>query len=105
MNDMEKIKIQMELKDFKIEDILIDENNLLSHIYASKGCMYYSVIAPHKGNHFKYLLRRNPIITFDKWGNVDLEDAYNTAEDLLKNLDYKKDLEYIIFLWGSSDNE
>lgn len=66
MNDMEKIKIQMELKGFKIVDTLVDENNLLSHIYANRGCMYYTVIAPHKGNCFKYLLRRNPIITFDK---------------------------------------
>lgn len=105
MNDMEKIKIQMELKGFKIIDTLIDENNLLSHIFASKGCMCYAVVAPHKGNDFKYILRRNPIVTFDRWSIVDLEDFYNSAEDLLEELDYTKDLESIILLWGSSDDE
>ena len=72
-------------------------------LYAEKGCMYDCVVAPHKGNHFSYMLRRNPIITFDRWDVADLEDFYDSAEDLLEELDYTKDLESIIVMWGSSD--
>ena len=49
------------------------------------------------------MLRRNPIVTFDRWSIADLEDFYNSAEDLLKELDYTKDLESIIIMWGSDD--
>ena len=103
MNDMEKIKIQLQLQGFKIKDTIKDIDGYLSHIYAEKGCMYYCVVAPHKGNHFSYMLRRNPIITFDRWSIADLEDFYNSAEDLLKALDYVSDLESIIIMWGSDD--
>lgn len=104
MNDMEKIKIQLQLQGFKIKDTIKDIDGYLSHIYAEKGCMYYCVVAPHKGNHFSYMLRRNPIVTFDRWNIVDLEDFYDSAEDLLEELNYTKDLESIIIMWGS-DNE
>ena len=103
-NNMEMIKMQLQLRDFEIKDIIKDDNNILSHIYAKKGCMYYCVVAPHEGNDFTYMLRRNPIITFDRWSIADLEDFYNSAEDLLEELDYIKDLESIIIMWGS-DNE
>ena len=65
--------------------------------------MYYCIVAPHKGNNFSYILRRNPIITFDRWSITDLEDFYNNAEDLLEELDYIKDLESIITMWGSKE--
>ena len=65
--------------------------------------MYYCIVAPHEGNNFSYILRRNPIITFDRWDIVDLEDFYDSAEDLLEELDYTKDLESIIIMWGSDD--
>lgn len=104
MNDIEKIKIQLQLQGFKIKDTIKDIDGYLSHIYAEKGCMYYCVVAPHKGNDFSYILRRNPIVTFDRWNIVDLEDFYDSAEDLLEELNYTKDLESIIIMWGS-DNE
>ena len=103
MNDMEKIKMQMQLRGFEIKDIVKNIDGWLSHIYAEKGCMYYCVVAPHEGNDFNYMLRRNPIVTFDRWSIVDLEDFYNNAEDLLEELDYTKDLESIIIMWGSND--
>lgn len=103
MNDMEKIKIQLQLQGFKIKDTIKDIDGCLSHIYAEKGCMYYCVVAPHEGNHFSYMLRRNPIVTFDRWSIADLEDFYNSAEDLLKALDYVSDLESIIVMWGSNN--
>ena len=103
MNDMEKIKMQMELQNFIIKDTIKDENNCLSHIYAEKGCMYYCVVAPHNGNDFSYMLRRNPIVTFDRWSIVDLEDFYDSAEDLLEELNYERDLESIIIMWGSDN--
>ena len=103
MNDMEKIKMQMELQNFIIKDTIKDENNCLSHIYAEKGCMYYGVVAPHNGNDFSYMLRRNPIVTFDRWSIVDLEDFYDSAEDLLEELNYERDLESIIIMWGSDN--
>ena len=49
------------------------------------------------------MLRRNPIVTFDRWSIADLEDFYNSAEDLLKALDYVSDLESIIVMWGSNN--
>ena len=101
---MEKIKAQLELRGFIIKDVIKNLDGTLSHIYAEKGCMYYCVVGPHEGNDFNYMLRRNPIVTFDRWSIVDLEDFYNSAEDLLKELDYTKDLESIIIMWGS-DNE
>lgn len=102
-NDMEKIKMQLQLKNFEIKDVIKDQNGWLSHIYAEKGCMYYCVVAPHEGNDFSYMLQRNPIITFDKWGAADLEDFYDSAEDLLEELDYTRDLESIIIMWGSNN--
>lgn len=102
-NNMEMIKIQLQLRGFEIKDTIKDMDGCLSHIYAEKGCMYYCIVAPHKGNHFNYMLRRNPIVTFDRWSIADLEDFYNSAEDLLKELDYTKDLESIIIMWGSDD--
>lgn len=102
-NDMEKIKLQLWLSGFNIKDTIKDMNGELSHIYAEKGCLYYCVVAPHKGNDFRYMLRRNPIITFDRWSIADLEDFYDSAEDLLDELDYVKDLESIIIMWGSND--
>lgn len=101
MNDMEKIKMQMQLQNFIIEDICKDLDGALSHIYASKGVMYYCVVAPHSGNDFTYILRRNATCTFDRWSVVDLEDFYDSAEKLLENLDYEKDLEATITMWGS----
>ena len=98
---MEKIRIQMELRGFTIKDTIKDLDGKLSHIYAEKGCMYYCVISPHEGNDFSYMLRRNPIITFDRWSSVDLEDFYDDAEGLLEDLNYEKDLESIIIMWGS----
>ena len=103
-NNMEMIKIQLQLRGFKIKDTIKNLDGTLSHIYAEKGCMYYCVVAPHKENHFSYMLRRNPIITFNRWSITDLEDFYDSAEDLLEELDYTKDLESIIIMWGS-DNE
>ena len=102
-NNMEMIKIQLQLRGFEIKDTIKDLDGTLSHIYAEKGYMYYCVVAPHKGNNFSYILRRNPIITFDRWSIVDLEDFYDSAEDLLEELDYTKDLESIIIMWGSKE--
>lgn len=102
-NDMEMIKMQLQLRGFEIKDTIKDINGWLSHIYAEKGCMYYCIVAPHEGNNFSYMLRRNPIVTFDRWSIVDLEDFYNSAEKLLEELDYIKDLESIIIMWGSDD--
>ena len=102
-NNMEMIKMQLQLRGFEIKDTIKDIDGWLSHIYAEKGCMYYCIVAPHEGNNFSYMLRRNPIVTFDRWSIVDLEDFYNTAEKLLEELDYIKDLESIIIMWGSDD--
>lgn len=102
-NNMETIKLQLQLRGFEIKDTIKDMDGELSHIYAEKGCLYYCVVAPHTGNDFKYVLRRNPIVTFDRWSVADLEDFYNNAEDLLEELDYVKDLESIIIIWGSND--
>lgn len=102
-NNMEMIKMQLQLRGFEIKDTIKDIDDCLSHIYAEKGCMYYCVVAPHEGNDFSYMLRRNPIITFDRWSVVDLEDFYDSAEDLLEELDYTKDLESVIIMWGSDD--
>lgn len=65
-NNMEMIKMQLQLRGFEIKDTIKDLDGALSHIYASKGVMYYCVVAPHSGNHFTYMLRRKPIITFDR---------------------------------------
>ena len=98
--DVEIIGKQMVLKDFEIIDIFINDSGFVSHIYASKGVMFYLIVFPHIGNSFKYLLRRNPKNTFNRWTNADLEDLYDTAEELVENLNYEKDLEDIISLWG-----
>ena len=100
---MEKIRIQLELRGFIIKDVIKNLDGTLSHIYAEKGCMYYCVVGPHAGNDFSYMLRRNPIVTFDRWSVVDLEDFYDSAEELLEELDYTRDLESIIIMWGSDD--
>lgn len=104
MNSMEKIRLIMEQTDFKIKDIIRDDNGNISHIYAEKGLLYYCVVAPHSGNDFSYMLRRNAICTFDRWSMADLEDFYDSAEDLLSELSYIKDLEATIVMWGTDNN-
>ena len=41
-NNMEIIKIQLQLRGFKIKDTIKDMDGCLSHIYAEKGCLFHT---------------------------------------------------------------
>ena len=71
-----------------ISIITDDETNEITHIYMEDDILYYSIVAPHSGNNFKYMLRINPIKTFDRWSVADIEEFYDTIDRLdyaLKN--------------------
>lgn len=69
-----------------ISIITNDETGEITHIYMEDTFLYYSVVAPHSGNNYKYMLRINPIQTFDRWINADIEEFYDTINELNYNL-------------------
>ena len=74
------------------------ENNSMSHLTWEQHNILYSITAPHEGNDFTYLLRVNPKSTFDKWGNVDIEEFYDTIDELAHDLEYR-DWIYRSLMW------
>jgi hypothetical protein len=67
---------------------LFDDDGHLTHLYFDRLSIIYCVIAPHSGNGYKYILRANSKITFDKWSNCEAEYKFDTIEeieDLLEN--------------------
>ena len=67
-----------------------DETNEITHIYMKDNILYYSIVAPHSGNDFKYMLRVNPIKTFDRWSVADIEEFYDTIDELNYDIKHNK---------------
>lgn len=60
--------------------------------------MIACIVIPHKGNHFKWLLRIGFKSTFDKWDNVEYENTFDTFQSLAKfmsNEKYLKEIELV----------
>lgn len=58
--------------------------------------MIACVVIPHKGNHFRWLLRIGFKSTFDKWGNVEYENNFYTFSllaDFMSNEKHLKEIE------------
>jgi len=67
----------------------IYNNTELTHLDWERNGIYYSVTAPHEGNNFMYMLRANPVATFDKWSNADYEEFYDDLYELARDIDYE----------------
>lgn len=56
------------------------------------------VVIPHNGNHYQWLLRIGFKSTFDKWGNVEYENNFDTfllLADFMSNEKHLKEIEIL----------
>jgi hypothetical protein len=84
---MEQLKEWLENHNYFIgyDDIIYDNGNI-THIYFKDDLLIYCAIAPHSGNHYKYLLRVDTPKTFDRWGVCLAQYEYQSAEDIANEL-------------------
>lgn len=95
-----------------IEDVLniMEENYFVltntfqeSHYYFEYRDTCISLVTPHKGTDFKYMIRAEKKIDFDKWGNAQYEEFFSSEKELieilqdLKQLKRYVDLETLLF--------
>ena len=57
--------------------------------------MIACVVIPHKGNHFRWLLRIGFKSTFNKWGDVEYENNFDTFSLLAEFMSNEKHLKEI----------
>ena len=57
--------------------------------------MIACVVIPHKGNHFRWLLRIGFKSTFNKWGDVEYENTFDTFPSLADFISNEKHLKEI----------
>ena len=86
---MEELLNYLEISGYELEDssVIRDDDGAITHIYTSKDDLYFLVVAPHEGNHFKYLLRANPKTTFDRWSVCDFEREFEQSHEVAKYLE------------------
>lgn len=86
---MEELLNYLEISGYELEDssVIKDDDGTITHIYTGKDDLYFLIIAPHEGNHFKYLLRANPKITFDRWSVCDFEREFTYSYQVAKYLE------------------
>ena len=58
------------------------------------------IVIPHKGNHFRWLLRIGFKSTFNKWGDVEYENTFDTFPLLAEFMCNKKYLKEIELMKG-----
>lgn len=58
------------------------------------------VVIPHEGNHFRWLLRIGFKSTFNKWGDVEYEDFFDTFPLLAEFMSDEKHLKEIELMKG-----
>lgn len=70
----------------KIDIITENDSTEITHMYwvDLDNFLAYCLVAPHSGNHYKFMLRVNPIKTLDRWSVADIEEFYDTID----NVDY-----------------
>lgn len=85
--------MNMNVDNWELKDICDDTQ----FYYQSKlnDDMIACVVIPHKGNHFRWLLRIGFKSTFDKWGNVEYENNFYTFSLLANFMSNEKHLKEI----------
>lgn len=68
---------------------LEDEKGNITNLTWEWDNILYSITSPHKGNDFTYMLRVNPKVTFDKWGNADIEEFFDDIDELNYYLEHR----------------
>lgn len=86
---MEELLNYLQISEYEIRecDIIRDNDGTITHIYTKKDDLYFLIIAPHEGNHFKYLLRAHPALTFDRWSVCDFEREFTYSHQVAKYLE------------------
>lgn len=79
-----------------------DKDGSMSHLTWEMNEILYSITSPHEGNDFTFLLRVNPKKTFDKWGNADIEEYYDTIDELIFDLEHNQWI-YRLLMWTYID--
>lgn len=62
--------------------------------------MIACIVIPHKGNHFRWLLRIGFKSTFNKWGDVEYENKFDTFPLLTEFMSDEKHLKEIELMKG-----
>ena len=62
--------------------------------------MIACVVIPHKGNYFRWLLRIGFKSTFNKWGDVEYENTFDTFPSLAEFMSNEKHLKEIELMKG-----
>ena len=62
--------------------------------------MIACIVIPHKGNHFRWLLRIGFESTFNKWDDVEYEDIFDTFPLLAEFMSDEKHLKEIELMKG-----
>lgn len=80
-----------------INELNLKQNWGMDGIYAfSNDLMYVQFIEPHEGTDFKYMIRADYKLSFNKWGNCFYEVVF---------LDLEKDLNLILLDFKKMINE
>ena len=62
-------------------------SNKLENIYFHDRHYCYAIATPHSGNNYKYLVRKNDQVTFDRWSNCDEEYYFDNYEQIIDFLE------------------
>ena len=85
--------MDMNVENWKLKDSCDDTQ----FYYQSElnNDMIACVVIPHKGNNFRWLLRIGFKSTFDKWGNAEYENTFDTFPLLAEFMSNEKRLKEI----------
>jgi len=81
---MDELKEFLISKGFKLVEIDDDDHYRFAKTVEEMEIIYL-LVGPHEGNKNRYMLRGNPIDTFDKWGNCEWQRFYKNIEDFKLN--------------------
>jgi hypothetical protein len=79
---MEELLRYLKEYGYELTDSLSDDSGDITHLFFERMNLIYCIIAPHSGNGYKYILRANSKITFDKWSNCEVEYKFDTIEEV-----------------------
>lgn len=85
--------MDMRVENWELKDSC--DNTQFYYQSSLNNDMIACIVIPHKGNHFRWLLRIGFKSTFDKWGMVEYENTFDTLSLLAEFMSNEKHLKEI----------
>lgn len=63
-----------------------------THYYFEGNDRFLCYVTPHNGTEMKHLIRAELVSAFDRWSNAQLEELFETKEELLSALESTKNM-------------